>query len=214
MCFRARLRSNKAGRMTAAEPKRITVHRMQALPGISILIGIRLPQSISLDILQFLTNTLNEWWQTSVFWVELKCIATKAERWEAGDVPRTSLPLLVLPPALCPPDCRCSPTCNGWNGPGITILETQELFPNSSKQKGNKQLYELSVYAQLQLLFYRWYACLPPSWKWWEWDLFEIASLPNTPRNLPFQRILWQMKLYSQPSFCKMNTGVFSLKRA
>lgn len=112
---------------------------MQALPGISILIGIRLPQSISLNILQFLTNTHNEWWQMSVFWVELKYIATKAERWEPGSVLRPSLPLLLLPPALCPPDCRRSHNCNGRNGPGIMILETQELSPNSGKQKENKQ---------------------------------------------------------------------------
>lgn len=41
------------------EPTRSIINMMLALQGISILIAILVPKSISLNILQFLTNTFN-----------------------------------------------------------------------------------------------------------------------------------------------------------
>lgn len=46
------------------EPTRNIINMMLALQGIAILIAILVPKSISLNILQLLTNTFNGWWQT------------------------------------------------------------------------------------------------------------------------------------------------------
>ena len=49
--------------------------------------------------------------------------------------------------------------------------------------------------------------------EWWGmWLLWNYIPL-QLPQGLPFEEILWQNDLYSQESFCEMNTGVFSLKQ-
>lgn len=197
---------------------------MLALQGISILIAILVPESISINTLQLLTNTFNGWWQMGDFRVNWNGLlwgvrdggSTYTSPLEDG--PSTTalvfstlwagaeaqaVPWVPHPPGCRPrgslqrPEGRRKKTSNLWT---INLVKAVPACEQGADCR-------LKVWMLAHPTWSR--KCAPT-----KHDVeFEIASCCKYTRGLPCKEILWHNHSYSQESFCEMSTGVFSLKQ-